>query len=141
MYEILLDSAGIDIARALELMLAAAEERRPQLVFCKLGKDRTGVMSALVLACCGASEAQIVADYARSDGVDSVALGGLEKMRDMQGMDAKRFASAPPEAMRALLAYAGQRWGGLGGYMSSVGFGRGQQEALGRALTEGEAWE
>jgi hypothetical protein len=123
-YEILLESAQADIRRALELVLAAAQARRPTLIFCKvrrapaaawpprtrarsnanpaanrpcplttppcpdlclqLGKDRTGVMAALLLTCAGASEAEIVADYARSDGVDDVALGGLEKMRDMQ---------------------------------------------------------
>lgn len=68
----------------LQLMAEGAQARRPQLFFCKLGKDRTGLLAALVLSACGASEEEIVADYSRSDGVDAIALGGLEKDKDMQ---------------------------------------------------------
>ena len=35
------------------------------MFFCKLGKDRTGLMAALVLSACGVSEDDIVADYVR----------------------------------------------------------------------------
>ena len=45
----------------------AARARRPLVIFCKLGKDRTGLICALVLAVCGASDAEIVADYAKYD--------------------------------------------------------------------------
>jgi protein-tyrosine phosphatase len=43
----------------------AAEKQRPILFFCKIGKDRTGIIAALVLAACGATEQEIVADYQR----------------------------------------------------------------------------
>lgn len=33
--------------------------------YCKLGKDRTGIISMLVLSCCGATEDEIVSDYIR----------------------------------------------------------------------------
>jgi hypothetical protein len=39
--------------------------RRGVLFFCKAGKDRTGLLAALVLACAGASDDQIVADYVK----------------------------------------------------------------------------
>lgn len=178
MYEVVLDSAQADICRALELMTHAAQARRPGVIFCKLGKDRTGLMAALVLTCCGASEAEIVADYARSDGVDAVALGGLEKDKDLQGMDTQlvrmrstfcslanqsaapdaclhqlhpseslpgllfllQFARAPPETMQAALVYAQRQYGGLASYMTSIGFGPEQQQALGKALSAEESW-
>lgn len=35
------------------------------LTYCRLGKDRTGLMTTLVLSTCGASEDEIVSDYAR----------------------------------------------------------------------------
>ena len=38
----------------------------PILVHCTHGKDRTGVVVALLLSMCGVSEADILADYARS---------------------------------------------------------------------------
>jgi hypothetical protein len=64
-YEIVLDGAQPDLLRAVELVARAAAARQPLLLFCKLGKDRTGVVAALVLAACGADNDQIVADYAR----------------------------------------------------------------------------
>jgi protein-tyrosine phosphatase len=47
------------------LIATSLENRQPCLFFCKLGKDRTGLMAALVLAACGLSEEEIVADYVR----------------------------------------------------------------------------
>ena len=38
----------------------------PFVLWMQAGKDRTGVIAALVLACTGATELQIVDDYARS---------------------------------------------------------------------------
>ena len=76
--KILMETAQPDIKRSLEIIAEGASNQTPQLIFCRLGKDRTGLMAALVLACCGADPEEIVADYALSDGVDQVALGGLE---------------------------------------------------------------
>lgn len=139
-YGILLDTAAADIHRALQIITSAAESRLPLLLFCKLGKDRTGVISALVLACCGATEDEIIADYARSDGVNKVALGGLEKMRDTQGMDQTLFASAPPEAMKKTLDYIRHRWGGLHGYLDSIGFREEERRRLAIALSPETPW-
>lgn len=139
-YEILMDTAAADIQRALHIIAAAAESNTPQLLFCKLGKDRTGLMSALVLACCGATDEEIIADYARSDGTDEVALGGMEKKRELQGMDRQLFASAPPEAMRVTLEYAKTKYGGLRGYMETIGFDKAAQRRLGEALSPETAW-
>ena len=47
------------------MIATSLESRQPCLFFCKLGKDRTGLMAALVLAACGLSEEEIVADYVR----------------------------------------------------------------------------
>jgi len=43
----------------------AAEAGEPLLFFCKIGKDRTGVLAALLLSCCGAKPEEIIADYHR----------------------------------------------------------------------------
>ncbi|KDD72714.1 hypothetical protein H632_c2986p0, partial [Helicosporidium sp. ATCC 50920] len=108
-YEILVDTAAGQLFQTLEAVREAADAGRPVFVFCKLGKDRTGVVSALLLAALGASEEDIVADYARSDDVHQMALGGIERMDDVRGMDAGIFSRAPPDAMRALLRYLGER--------------------------------
>jgi len=48
-----------------QVITASLQARQPCMFFCKLGKDRTGLMAALVLAACGLSEEEIVADYVR----------------------------------------------------------------------------
>ncbi|GAB4817039.1 hypothetical protein N2152v2_004085 [Parachlorella kessleri] len=135
-YEILMETGTENILKSLQLLTEGATNHHPQLFFCKLGKDRTGLLAALVLTACGASKEEIVADYARSDGVDDIALGGIEKERDMQGIDPKIFSRAPPEAMERLLKHAEERYGGLRRYMEQIGFTREEQDRLCRSLTE-----
>ena len=142
MYKILMDTAAADIKRSLEIITeGAASKTTPQLIFCRLGKDRTGLMAALILSCCGATEDEIVADYTLSDGVDAVALGGLEKMKEVQGMDNHLFAAAPPEVMRQLLQHAKQQYGGMTQYMEHIGFGQEKQKELAAALSPESIWE
>ena len=48
-----------------QIIRAAAERGEATLFFCKIGKDRTGLMAALVLAACGATNDEIISDYNR----------------------------------------------------------------------------
>lgn len=42
----------------------------PAMLNCAHGKDRTGIVSALILGCLGRSKEDIVADYAKSEVVE-----------------------------------------------------------------------
>jgi protein tyrosine/serine phosphatase len=53
-------------AVGVKLIAVAVAAGAPVLLFCRAGKDRTGLVSALVLHCCGITEAQILMDYTRS---------------------------------------------------------------------------
>ena len=48
------------------MITEAAEAGNPVLFFCRVGKDRTGVLAALLLSCCKATPEEIIADYYRS---------------------------------------------------------------------------
>lgn len=138
LYEILLDRAGDRLRAALERIADAAACETPVLFFCKLGKDRTGVLAALLLTALGATEDQIVADYARSGDAHAVALGGIEKMPELKGMDFKAFEASPPEAMRGLFRYAERRYGGMLRYLDHIGFSEEHRRRLQQALLESE---
>jgi hypothetical protein len=71
--------------------------------------------------------------------VDEVAMGGIERMKEMQGVNMSIFARATPEIMERLLAYADVKYGGMSGYMTQIGFDEQQQARLKRHLVE-EAW-
>ena len=49
------------------LTILSQPENVPAMINCAHGKDRTGIISALVLACLGATTEEIVADYSRSE--------------------------------------------------------------------------
>ena len=64
------------------LKLCATPEAHPVVFYCSAGRDRTGVMAALVLAICGATDDEILADYGKSkclvieEGVFAALLSG-----------------------------------------------------------------
>lgn len=135
--EVMLDTSGPEIRAALRVV-ASASPARPCAFYCKVGKDRTGLIAALALHCCGASEAQIVDDYARSDGTGtraSAALGG-GRVEAGLAIDYSRFRGAPKEVMEHALAHAKRKHGSLDGYLDHVGFGADDRERLRRALCE-----
>ena len=68
LYRCILDTAKPEVAFALRAVAQGAPGDGATAFFCRLGKDRTGLLAALILACCGASEEEIVRDYAKSDG-------------------------------------------------------------------------
>jgi protein-tyrosine phosphatase len=57
-----LQGGGVAFVRALREMTVA--DNYPLIFNCFFGKDRTGVLAALVLGCLGVSREQIIADYA-----------------------------------------------------------------------------
>jgi hypothetical protein len=102
------ENAG-SFREALELL--SHEENYPVLYHCAAGKDRTGVMSALLLSLLGVDRDTIVADFRLSE---QVGLPGSL------------------EAMEALLDRVAER-GGIGAYLSEFGVPPDTQERI-RAL-------
>ncbi|GIL99137.1 hypothetical protein Vretimale_4363 [Volvox reticuliferus] len=135
LYEMLLESSRPEICQVMEVLLRAAESRHCAMFFCRAGKDRTGLVAALVLAVAGASEEDIVEDYARSDAYHRVALAGLESREELAGLDRAQFERAPPEVMRATLDHIRRRYGSMAEYLTRVGFGPDRQQRLRDLLT------
>ena len=63
-YQEMLRDAGMPIRSVLEIL--ASPDALPAVFHCTAGKDRTGVLSALVLSLLGVDEESVVADYALS---------------------------------------------------------------------------
>jgi protein-tyrosine phosphatase len=61
-YRVTIDEAGPLLAEILRFVVAT--DHTPVLVHCAAGKDRTGIVVAVLLAAAGVDEAEIVADYA-----------------------------------------------------------------------------
>jgi len=113
----------------------------PLLFNCAAGKDRTGVLAAVVLDAVGVDRDAIVADYALSgERLERIRdhLMQLDTYRDMKVVrdDDGRRMTADPESMRRLFAHLDQRWGGGAGYLRYCGLTDSDLDALRAALVE-----
>ncbi|KAG1674571.1 hypothetical protein FOA52_001820 [Chlamydomonas sp. UWO 241] len=133
MYKTILDISRPEMAAALRIIVACLEAGRPVLINCSIGKDRTGILSALVLSVAGASDEQIIGDYHRSDNMAKVSIAGLEHRRELRGIDLTMFERAPKHAIAGALAYIRRRYGSVSGYLCATGFSHAEQARL-RAL-------
>jgi len=136
LYFQMLRFAAKPIVRALET-LAASEA--PAVFHCAAGKDRTGVLAAIVLSTLGVADEHVVEDYARTQAAMERVTARLRE----SDAYAYVFTELPPETlharpetMRGLLARARAEWGTLRAYARFAGAGDGALDALAARLVE-----
>jgi protein-tyrosine phosphatase len=95
---------------------------------CAVGKDRTGLLTMLLLGALGSPDDVVVADYARSARAGAVQVAWLFWLGSPEGVVAEEDLyegvwSARPEVMEATLAHLRDRHGGVLGYLADAGVG------------------
>jgi protein-tyrosine phosphatase len=122
-YAAMLGQAGEQVATVLRLL--AEPDVYPAVFFCAAGKDRTGVLAAIVLAVLGVDDDDIVADYALTD---SVARAILDRASRELPLYDDLWKSLPPEArgaparvMRSMLAAMEREHGSVLGFVDALG--------------------
>lgn len=121
LYFVMLLAAQAPIARVVRLL---ADLERPAVFHCAAGKDRTGLISALLLSLLGVSDETIVADYAFSrENLDRVnaRLEGSETYRRLMADLPEGAWDADPAAMERFLAQLRDRFGGAEGWAEAAG--------------------
>lgn len=105
----------------------------PVLIHCQVGKDRTGVVVALLLGLAGVPDETIIADYALSyDYLLPIVDGYREKIRS-QGGDISLFdmlIQSPPETMAEMLAHLQNKYGGIRPYLQQIGLSPAQLDTI-----------
>ena len=134
-YTTMLETSQAEIAACLEILLECLRDGQALLVMCELGKDRTGLLVSLVLACCHISTELILDDYELSNGVGEVALAGVEQMESLRGLNREMFAEAPRVAMLAAFTYLDENYGGCQAYLAEIGFDPQRQNEVRRRMT------
>lgn len=111
--------------RLLEAFRIAVETDGPVLVHCAAGKDRTGVVSALLMRAAGVRADAIVADYARTDRNMGQVLRRLNLDAELPpGVDeeaVRELVSAPVEAIEAVVERLDDEDGGAAGWLRKHG--------------------
>jgi len=132
LYNMFLENCKSQIAEVLQCFLEPANY--PIHLYCNLGKDRTGLITALVLSCLGVPRKDICADYSHSNEVDlSVSMA---EAVGQTGVD-KNFLSAPPEIMEKTLEYLDLKYGSVSAYLCRIGFDKHMQAQLKALLSCG----
>jgi protein-tyrosine phosphatase len=102
------------------------------VVHCTGGKDRTGLVSALLLRLAGASIDSVAADYALTEANLNAGLRGwIESAPDETVRREREFRlQTPPSAMARALGWVEERWGGVRPYLRESGVAEAQLERL-----------
>lgn len=107
------------------------------LYHCAAGKDRTGVISALLLRLAGVSEQTIAADYGLTARyLVEPFLTSPEAVPEIRTWADYQRAHCPPEAMLLVLDHLERNYGGVEGYLRTVGLSGDQIGLLRHALVE-----
>jgi protein tyrosine/serine phosphatase len=125
----------IDFARGpiAKVVTVLARTEHPAVFHCAAGKDRTGVISALLLSLLGVREELIVADYAATrEALDQIverlmASDGYQGMFDELPPDTLH---ADPETMEGFLARVRSEFGSMTDYAREIGVADADVERL-----------
>ena len=131
-YELMLDQFGDSFRIALGILATAVSNGDPLVFHCTAGKDRTGLLAALILSSCGVADIDIAHDYGRSSAATPHMVSWYQrntdqspgdKMREM-GLDPelmKTMMSSHPDTMLGTLADLRSRHGSVANYIASIG--------------------
>jgi protein-tyrosine phosphatase len=108
---------AVEIRAALDVI--ATVGTAPVVVHCSAGKDRTGLIVALVLGLLGVSDDDIVADYALT-GIATARLIADYRAAGKPPVRWPGYGHAPAEAMRLTLRELSSTYGSLRGYAAAT---------------------
>lgn len=137
LYEVILDTAPIEIAEVVDVISSALDEDSPVIFHCAKGKDRTGIIASILQQLEGSySSDRIVEEYSLSEKL----LGEVEgsgKAGDGV-IDWRKLRGTPPWAMREALSYMNEN-GGVEDYLLRGGLKQETLETLKKRLSDGSS--
>jgi protein-tyrosine phosphatase len=113
---------GRDVIR--EIFAHLADTNDATLFHCTGGKDRTGVVAALLLRALGVDDETIVEDYAVSEKYLASFVEASRSLMEREGFDPQvvlYLCGSPAERMVKMLADLDARWGSVEGYLDWAG--------------------
>ena len=115
-----------------EALAAIADADGPVVIHCMGGKDRTGLVAALLLRLAGVSIAEIGADYSLSGPNLAVWLDDwlTSAPSDHERRRREKLSATPAIAMARVVEDVEGRYGGVAGYMTAAGLRPEQIERL-----------
>lgn len=123
LYRYFIEACGEQIAAAIAEL--CGDDALPALVHCTAGKDRTGVLIALILAAVGVPDEVIAGDFALSAGFlepgQAPVIGELQASTGLGDELIGALLSSPPGLILDLLHMIRERAGSVDGYLRGHG--------------------
>ena len=122
LYQMILDYRQQRIAEIIGVLMV--ENNQPAIFHCTAGKDRTGIIAALLLGAAGVSDADIVNDYALSAQYLHILFDELRMQARHNGYDSdwyNRLLICEPATMATTLNHIQRCYGGIVTYMLRAG--------------------
>ncbi|WP_418955361.1 tyrosine-protein phosphatase [Streptomyces tritici] len=111
--EVALDGA-VELRRALELL---ADGEGPQVFHCASGKDRTGLLAALVLTLVGVDEDTVAADFALTELATERLVADWQAAHPGRKLRWPGYGRAPEDVIRLFLGDLRRTYGSVEGYV------------------------
>lgn len=121
------------------MTLIAGADEGAVMFHCTAGKDRTGLVAALLLGLAEVSVDDIVADYALTEGLITGLVAGFLESARQKGGDVVAYArllASPAPTMRDTLGHLEARYGSVPRYLAHIGMAPGDITALSDRLHE-----
>eukprot|EP00188_Purpureofilum_apyrenoidigerum_P005926 Plantae.Rhodophyta-Purpureofilum_apyrenoidigerum.ctg8333.p1 GENE.Plantae.Rhodophyta-Purpureofilum_apyrenoidigerum.ctg8333~~Plantae.Rhodophyta-Purpureofilum_apyrenoidigerum.ctg8333.p1 ORF type:complete len:343 (+),score=54.93 Plantae.Rhodophyta-Purpureofilum_apyrenoidigerum.ctg8333:130-1158(+) len=131
--ELIMEQSILRMPSVLRTM--TAQRNLPSVTFCSAGKDRTGLIWAMLLATLGASSDEIAADFSRSSHLlqsDETYYGDICRKFEEAGVNVDEFMSSPGERILDLLHRTEKRYGSIAKFLEQAGFSAEEQLSLER---------
>ena len=137
-YRDMLEIGSSRFADAMDVL--AQTDSLPAVFHCAAGKDRTGVLAALLLSSLGVDDAHICADYGLTQDAmrRSIAWSKVHRpeLAERYANIPKAYLAADPRAMQIILTELAQQHGSVRNYVREIGVADATVEALGNLLLE-----
>lgn len=117
-----------DCGPAIRNVMQAIADAGPGMVLfhCTAGKDRTGIIAALLLRLAGVERRSIVEDYALTAQVAAPLLANIRRRylgRGVAPEHVEQFLACAPQTMESLLDHLDRTHGGVETYLRAIGLG------------------
>jgi protein-tyrosine phosphatase len=133
-YVSILDSSGDQFVSVVRLISDGSNH--PVVFQCAAGKDRTGLVAAMVLGLLGVDDETITTDYAATAAVVDILLARLHARAPDREPPGPRIMSAEASTMQTALDWMRDRHGSIEGYTRAHGLSDAEIAALRAELIE-----
>ena len=107
------------VVRALHVIATALKAHEGVLFHCSAGKDRTGILSAILLMLCNVSRYDILADYQVSCTYNTLGINNMIPEAYREHPNVKALFSSTPDMMQPLLDMLEEK--GIDQYLLEIG--------------------